>query len=834
MRRMQVKFWILAILILAGYVRIQAAASDLIFADQFESGTLLAWTASSTNGGNLRASLNAALSGSYGLQATFTNTTAMLVRDDSPNAEPRYRARFYLNPNSISMATGDNITLLQGLDAANQIVFSIQFNRGSASYQVRVRAYDSRLNNFINTAYANISNDTHMIEVDWGNDGHLTFWIDEVQQYSLTGINNSLYTIDRVRLGAPVMSITGTSGSFYIDAFESRRQSYIGPADPPPATFTPTASFTPVPAGSIRFAVIGDYGDHSQAEADVASLIKSWNPDFIVTTGDNNYPLGEAATMDQNVGQFYHDFIYPYAGTYGAGATHNRFWPSLGNHDWATGSAQPHEDYFTLPGNERYYDFIWGPVHFFVIDSDSNEPDGYTSTSVQAQWLQTQLAASSTPWNIVYFHHPPYSSGLTHGSTPDLQWPYQAWGADAVFSGHDHEYERIVLNGFPYFVNGAGGDSLYTFTTPVPGSEVRYNGDYGAMLVEASSSDMTFKFITRMGEVIDTYALSAGPTATPTSTATSTATSTPTLTPDTTFTPTSTATPTDSATPSPTGTPVDGETSTVTPTATFTPTDSATPTEISTSTPTPTNSATPTVSSTFTSTPTTTPTGTATLTRTPTPSPTSTLDLIFSDGFESGNLSAWSASLPDAGDLNVNSSAALIGNYGLQAVIDDNNAIYVTDDSPNAETRYRVRFYFDPNSIRMASNDAHYIFFGYSSTSTPVLRIEFRLSKGSYQLRTALRNDSNSWTSSSWITISDASHFIEMDWRASTATSANNGSLTFWIDGGNPRANLAGVDNDTRRVDRIQMGAISGIDSGTRGSYAFDAFESHRQTYIGP
>src|SRR5215216_1423503 len=100
MRLMRVKIWILAILILAGYVRIHAAAaSDLIFADEFESGNLFASTASSTNGGNLSVSPNAALSGGLGLQATFTNTTGMLLRDDSPAAEPRYRTRFYFNPN---------------------------------------------------------------------------------------------------------------------------------------------------------------------------------------------------------------------------------------------------------------------------------------------------------------------------------------------------------------------------------------------------------------------------------------------------------------------------------------------------------------------------------------------------------------------------------------------------------------------------------------------------------------------------------------------------------------------------------------------------------------
>jgi len=42
------------------------------------------------------------------------------------------------------------------------------------------------------------------------------------------------------------------------------------------------------------------------------------------------------------------------------------------------------------------------------------------------------------------------------------------------------------------------------------------------------------------------------------------------------------------------------------------------------------------------------------------------------------------------------------------------------------------------------------------------------------------------------------------------------------------------MDNDTRRIDRVRLGAITGIDAGTRGTYYFDAFMSRRQTYIGP
>ena len=55
-------------------------------------------------------------------------------------------------------------------------------------------------------------------------------------------------------------------------------------------------------ADRVRLAVIGDYGDGSQAAADVAALVRAWQPDYVITTGDNNYPKGEAATIDGNVG----------------------------------------------------------------------------------------------------------------------------------------------------------------------------------------------------------------------------------------------------------------------------------------------------------------------------------------------------------------------------------------------------------------------------------------------------------------------------------------------------------------------------------------------------
>jgi hypothetical protein len=41
---------------------------------------------------------------------------------------------------------------------------------------------------------------------------------------------------------------------------------------------------------------------------------------------------------------------------------------------------QPSLDYFSLPGNERYYTFRAGPVQPFALDSNASELEGTAST----------------------------------------------------------------------------------------------------------------------------------------------------------------------------------------------------------------------------------------------------------------------------------------------------------------------------------------------------------------------------------------------------------------------------------------------------------------------
>jgi hypothetical protein len=330
---------------------------------------------------------------------------------------------------------------------------------------------------------------------------------------------------------------------------------------------------------------------------------------------------------------------------------------------------------------------------------------------------------------------------------------------------------------------------------------------------------------------------------TPTPTATSAATSTPTATSTNTPTPTSANTPTPTATSAATSTPTATSTNTPTPTSANTPTptatSAATSTPTATSTNSPTSTYTPTPSTTDTPTPTaiytttSTATFTPTSTSTPTLTPTAVPDLIFTDGFESGNFSAWSSSVTNNGTLSVSAAAAMVQTRGMQAGINSNTSIYVVDTSPVNEARYRARFYFNPNSITMTNGNAHYLLYGLTGTEAVTLRVEFGKSSTSYRIRADISSNSTSWTATSWYNISNTAHYIEIDWRAATAAGANDGGLTLWIDGVQ-RANLTGINNNVRRIESARLGAVAGIDKATRGTTYFDAFQSNRQTYIGP
>ena len=481
------------------------------------------------------------------------------------------------------------------------------------------------------------------------------------------------------------------------------------------------------------------------------------------------FTLGDNAYPDGTASQF----TNCYGPTWGRHKSRTR--PIPGNHDYHVSGAAGYYGYFGSAASPLDNNCTSNCKGYYSYNLGAwhiialNSEISQAAGSAQEQWLRADLAANSSVCTLAYWHKPRFSSGQ-HGNNAASQALWQALYDDRA---------DVILNGHDH--------TYERFAPQNPNAQADPNGIREFVAGTGGAGLYPFPTIQPNSQVRNntTYGVLK---------LTLHATSY-----NWEFIPIAGQTFTDSGSsncvgggtnPTPTRTPTSGPAAT--PTRTFTPGPTAT--------------------------------------RTSTPSSS---DVIFSDSFESGNLSAWSSSTTDGGDLGVNTAAALVGANGLQAVIDDNNSIHITNDSPNAEPRYRARFYFDPNSISMTNGDNHFIFNAFEGTSTAVTRVDFQRSSGNYQLRARVLDDSSNWIDTNWFTISDAAHFIEVDWQAATSGGANNGSLTFWIDG-IQQASLTGVNNDTWRIDRVRLGAISGIDSGTRGTYYFDAFESRRQSYIGP
>lgn len=280
-----------------------------------------------------------------------------------------------------------------------------------------------------------------------------------------------------------------------------------------PATTT-TTSGTP---GTVRLAVIGDYGSGNARQGQVADMIASVGVDAIVTTGDNVYA---STGYDRLVGRYYHPWIGGYRGEYGTGAVVNRFFPSLGNHDYLDVGVAAYLDYFSLPGSgvattgtsgsERYYDAAIGPVHLFVLDTPMAVPGELSTAGPQALWLRQALAMSDAAWNLVVFHNPPYAS--TPGKTrAELRWPFAAWGADLVLTGDAHVYERLRVEGFDYVISGLGINHEPLTTARHPGSVTFYSADdAGALFIVACRTALHLEYRTLAAGVVDRATLGSG------------------------------------------------------------------------------------------------------------------------------------------------------------------------------------------------------------------------------------------------------------------------------------------------------------------------------------
>jgi acid phosphatase type 7 len=241
-----------------------------------------------------------------------------------------------------------------------------------------------------------------------------------------------------------------------------------------------------------------------------ASLLDTL-PGTIFTLGDNAFPDGS---------------IDAYKGCYDPswGRHKSRTYAALGNHEYASGSAEPSFDYFGSRAGPRdlgYYSLDLGNWHIIVLNVNdvTVNQDLPFEGSIQDQWLTQDLKNHSRTCTLVIAHNPRFFSSDTIGWTSNA-YVTSLWRrlydnkVDVVLSGQQHDYERLApltptgsvdaAAGVREFNVGTGGESTETMTAVAEHSEVRSDA-FGILKLTLGSGTYDWQFVPALaGQFSDT------------------------------------------------------------------------------------------------------------------------------------------------------------------------------------------------------------------------------------------------------------------------------------------------------------------------------------------
>ncbi len=152
------------------------------------------------------------------------------VGTDSPSSETSYIARFMINLDPATIVGSDRFSVLEGFDSAGASWFKVLLRRNAAPAENRL-LLEAREDNgtLVATSFGAeimVPAGWHEVEVRFGagvGTGTLLVALDAVPFGGLTGLANATGRIDLVRFGAVGGEPAGTTGSYYLDSYESFR-----------------------------------------------------------------------------------------------------------------------------------------------------------------------------------------------------------------------------------------------------------------------------------------------------------------------------------------------------------------------------------------------------------------------------------------------------------------------------------------------------------------------------------------------------------------------------------------------------------------------------------
>ncbi len=285
-----------------------------------------------------------------------------------------------------------------------------------------------------------------------------------------------------------------------------------------------TATIQPGTAGTATVLAVGDIACAPGAvvttsacrHGDVAAVVAAQSPDRFIALGDLQY---QNATLAEFMG----------AGGYNDsfGALKGITSPVLGNHEYLD-NTRGYFDYFYGPGvttgdfgsrTDGYYSTTIGAWTFIALNSECG-PGGVAGGcgvgSPEYLWLQDRLTNSPTACTLVAAHHPRWSTGVNHGSYPELgpMWDLMAsHGVDVMISGHNHVSEifkpigasgsgavpALSPTGIRSFTAGAGGADLQALsanTDPLLTAMVaRSRSAFGPLKLTLNETSYSWQFL---------------------------------------------------------------------------------------------------------------------------------------------------------------------------------------------------------------------------------------------------------------------------------------------------------------------------------------------------
>ncbi|NNL47589.1 MAG: DUF4038 domain-containing protein, partial [Acidimicrobiia bacterium] len=303
-------------------------------------------------------------------------------------------------------------------------------------------------------------------------------------------------------------------------------------------------------ATAFSFVAYGDSANpvNNAGFESVQAEINTTDAAFALLLGDNAYDTATTSELDAR----FTPLLAPAATTWNASHVD---YLTFGNHELADGltNGEDTEAAFSVPvpligvtapaapvgeRPEHNYSFDYGDVHIVVFDSEAwNDP---TRLDTLLTWIEADLAASDSRWQIVAAHLPVAGAPNYPEFNPSTDYYQQivsrlgAAGVDLFLSGHDHTYFRsypltgesggsatFVLDTDNSYAEGAGlvqvtsargghslrGGDFSVFPFIATGVSNDTSSEPGFVKIDVTNSALTVTYLTASGTILDSFSI---------------------------------------------------------------------------------------------------------------------------------------------------------------------------------------------------------------------------------------------------------------------------------------------------------------------------------------